>query len=215
MYQAILFDLDGTLTESGMGITRSVQYALEKIGKPEENLRNLQVFVGPPLLEQFMKYAKIEEETAHQAVAYYRERYAATGIFENCLYEGIEEMLGELKQKGYRLAVASSKPEVYVRQILEHFGIHEYFEEIVGSELNGERTRKSEVIEETLKRMKLCGRRKCVLMIGDKEHDVLGAKECGLQCVAVSYGYGTREELEAVSPLKIADSPAEILDFFV
>ena len=129
--------------------------------------------------------------------------------------EGIEEMLGELKQKGYRLAVASSKPEVYVRQILEHFGIHEYFEEIVGSELNGERTRKSEVIEETLKRMKLCGRRKCVLMIGDKEHDVLGAKECGLQCVAVSYGYGTREELEAVSPLKIADSPAEILDFFV
>lgn len=214
MYQAILFDLDGTLTESGIGITRCVQYALEKIGKPEEEIEKLKVFVGPPLLEQFMKYADIEEETAHQAVAYYRERYAVTGIFENRLYDGIDEVLGELKQKGYRLAVASSKPEIYVRQILEYFNLDGYFEEIVGSELSGERTRKSEVIEEALKRMKLFGKRETVLMIGDKEHDVLGARESQLACVAVSYGYGTREELEAANPLRILDSPAEILDFF-
>lgn len=214
MYKAILFDLDGTLTESGEGITKSVQYALEKIGKPEPDLEKLRVFVGPPLLEQFMKYSDLDEETARQAVAYYRERYSVTGIYENRVYPGIREMLEELQRKGYLLAVASSKPEHFVKTVLEYFGLTEYFHEIVGSEMDGNRTRKSQVIEETLKRLNLSEHREQVLMVGDKEHDVLGAREAGLKCVAVSYGYGTREELEASRPLQIVDTAEELLHFF-
>ena len=146
MYKAILFDLDGTLTESGEGIMKSVQYALERIGKPEADLEKLKVFVGPPLMEMFMKYAQIDEETAKQAVEIYRERYSVTGIFENAIYPGIEDMLVQLKNKGYILAVASSKPEVYVRQILDHFGLTQYFTEIGGSEMDGRKTNKTEVI---------------------------------------------------------------------
>ena len=127
MYKVILFDLDGTLTESGEGITKSVQYALERIGKPEPNLEKLKVFIGPPLMEMFMQYAQIDEATAKQAVEIYRERYSVTGIFENAVYPGIENMLAQLEKKGYILAVASSKPEVYVRQILDHFGLTRYF----------------------------------------------------------------------------------------
>ena len=214
MYKAIMFDLDGTLTESGEGITKSVQYALEKIGRPEPDLEKLKVFVGPPLLDQFMKYADTDEETARQAVAFYRERYGVTGIYENSVYPGIPELLEELRRKGYLLAVASSKPENYVNQVLDYFHLSGYFDVIVGSEMNGNRTRKAQVIEETLERLKLSGHRNQVLMVGDKEHDVLGAREAGVSCVAVSYGYGTMEELEAAEPLKIVSSAEELLRFF-
>lgn len=215
MYKAILFDLDGTLTESGEGITKSVQYALEKIGKPEPDLEKLKVFVGPPLLEQFMKYTGIDVENARRAVEFYRERYTVTGIFENSVYDGIEDLLYSLKKKGYVLAVASSKPEKYVRIILEHFNLAHYFDEIVGSEMNGGRTRKNEVIEEVLLRLGYQNKREQVLMVGDKEHDVFGARQAGVECVAVSYGYGTREELVNAQPLKIFDSVQEILSFFM
>ena len=214
MYKAIMFDLDGTLTESGEGITKSVQYALEKIGRPEPDLEKLKVFVGPPLLDQFMKYADTDEETARQAVAFYRERYGVTGIYENSVYPGIPELLEELRRKGYLLAVASSKPDNYVNQVLDYFHLSGYFDVIVGSEMNGNRTRKAQVIEETLERLKLSGHRNQVLMVGDKEHDVLGAREAGVSCVAVSYGYGTMEELEAAEPLKIVSSAEELLHFF-
>lgn len=214
MYRAILFDLDGTLTQSGEGITKSVQYALEKLGKPEPDLKKLEVFVGPPLLQQFMKYAGLDEETAVKAVEYYRERYTDVGIFENRPYPGVEEMLEGLKRKGYILAVASSKPERFVRRILDHFHLTGYFQEIVGSEMNGGRTSKAEVIEEALLRLHMSGCRKDVIMVGDKEHDVLGAREAGISCVAVSYGYGTEEELKNAAPLKTVHSAGEVLDFF-
>lgn len=214
MYKAILFDLDGTLTESGEGITKCVQYALKKLGKPESDLKKLEVFIGPPLMEQFMKYAGLDEETARRAVEYYRERYSTTGIFENRLYPGVEEMLQELKRKKYLLAVASSKPEYFIKQILDYFHLTEYFDEIVGSELNGSRTNKTEVIEETLRRLGLDKHREQVIMVGDKEHDVLGARAAGLECVAVSYGYGTEEELTAAQPLQTVSSTEKILDFF-
>lgn len=214
MYRAILFDLDGTLTQSGEGITKSVQYALEKLGKPEPDLKKLEVFVGPPLLQQFMKYAGLDEETAVKAVEYYRERYTDVGIFENRPYPGVEEMLEGLKRKGYILAVASSKPERFVRRILDHFHLTGYFQEIVGSEMNGGRTSKAEVIEEALSRLHMSGCRKDVIMVGDKEHDVLGAREAGISCVAVSYGYGTEEELKNAAPLKNVHSAREVLDFF-
>lgn len=214
MYKAILFDLDGTLTESGEGITKSVQYALEKIGKPESDLEKLKVFVGPPLLDQFMKYADLDEETARKAVEYYRERYADTGIFENQVYPGVENMLNVLKNKGYRLAVASSKPEYFVKKVLDHFHLTDYFEVIVGSEMNGARTGKAEVIEETLRRLGLSGPAGEAVMIGDREHDVLGAAACGMKCVGVTYGYGSEEELTTAGALKTADSTDGVLDFF-
>lgn len=214
MYQAILFDLDGTLTQSGEGITRSVQYALEKLGKPEPDRKKLEVFVGPPLLQQFMKYAELDEETAAKAVEYYRERYSTVGIYENKLYPGVEELLKQLKSRGYILAVASSKPEYFVRKVLEHFGLTGYFQEIAGSEMNGSRTSKAEVIQEVLERLHMSRRRKEVIMVGDKEHDILGARQAGLDCVAVSYGYGTEEELEKAAPLKTVASTRELLDFF-
>ena len=203
MYKAIFFDLDGTLTDSGEGITKSVQYALEKIGKPEPDLQKLRIFVGPPLLEQFEEYAGIDEETARKAVEIYRERYAPIGIFENELYPGIEEMLSGLKNRGYKLAIASSKPEVFVKIVAEHFHIDSYFDEMVGSEPEGGRTNKTEVIEEALKRLGLSEHRDQVMMVGDKEHDVFGARRAGLECIAVSYGYGTEEELENAHPYKI------------
>lgn len=214
MYKAFFFDLDGTLTESGEGITKSVQYALEKIGKPEEDLEKLKVFVGPPLMEQFMKYAGVDEATGRKAVEFYRERYEVKGIYENHPYESVEEMLQELKRKGYILAVASSKPEYYVTQILDYFKLSSYFDVVVGSEMNGARTSKSEVIEEALKRINMSDKRNEVLMVGDKEHDVLGARAAGLDCVAVAYGYGTQEELTEANPLKIVDSVDELLHFF-
>ena len=214
MYKAIFFDLDGTLTESGEGITKSVQYALEKLGKPEEDLDKLRVFIGPPLMEQFMKYADIDETEARKAVEAYRERYAVKGIFENRPYDGVENLLRELKGKGYILAVASSKPEYYVTKILDYFNLSSYFAVVVGSEMNGARTSKTEVIEEALKRLNMSDRRKEVLMVGDKEHDVLGARAAGLACVAVGYGYGTKEELTAAQPLKIVASIEELLRFF-
>lgn len=215
MYKAILFDLDGTLTESGEGIIKSVQYALEKLGMPEPDGEKLIGFIGPPLTEQFMKYTGIDETTARRAVTYYRERYSVEGIYENRPYPGIPELLEELKKKKYLLAVASSKPERYVTQILDHFNMTEYFDEIVGSEMGGTRTRKSEVIEETLRRLHMDKRRDEVLMVGDKEHDVYGAREAGIQCVGVAYGYGTREELEQSRPLTIVDTVEDLLHFFV
>lgn len=214
MYKVILFDLDGTLTESGEGITKSVQYALEKLGQPEPDLKKLEVFVGPPLLQQFMKYADLDEETAVRAVEYYRERYTDIGIFENQVYPGVEDMLDKLRGKGYILAVASSKPERFVKKVLDHFDLTKYFHEIVGSEMNGGRTSKADVIEEALDRLHMGNHRDQVIMVGDKEHDVLGARKAGLKCLAVSYGYGSEDELKNANPLKIADSAQEVLDFF-
>lgn len=214
MYKVILFDLDGTLTESGEGITKSVQYALEKLGQPEPDLKKLEVFVGPPLLQQFMKYAGLDEETAVRAVEYYRERYADIGIFENEVYPGVEDMLEKLRGKGYILAVASSKPERFVKKVLDYFDLTKYFHEIVGSEMNGGRTSKADVIEEALDRLHMADHREQVIMVGDKEHDVFGTRKAGLQCLAVSYGYGSEEELKNANPLKIADSAQEVLDFF-
>ena len=214
-YKAILFDLDGTLTESGIGITKSVQLALEKMGKPEPDLDKLKVFVGPPLKEQFMTYAGFTEEEAEEAIAHFRSRYHVTGIYENAVYEGIEEMLGALKGAGYVLAVASSKPERLVNQVLEHFHLEHYFTETVGSEMDGVRSRKSEVVEEALLRLGMTEDRDSVLMVGDKEHDVFGAREMGLECAAVTWGYGTAEELEAAKPMLTVTHPKELTAYLL
>ena len=215
MKKIILFDLDGTLTESGEGITKSVRYALEKMGKPEPDLQKLRVFVGPPLTEQFMIYAGMSREEAERAVSYYRERYSVVGIFENRPYPGIPEMLRSLREKGFLLAVASSKNVEAVDRVLEHFALKEYFDEAVGSELDGRRSRKADVIEEALRRFEEKGHREQAIMVGDKEHDVIGARETGIPCVAVTYGYGTIEELENAGASKIVHTVNQLQEYLL
>lgn len=212
MYKAILFDLDGTITESGEGIMKSVQYALEKIGKPENDLQKLRVFIGPPLIEQFMKYASMDISDAKLCVEYFRERFSTKGIYENKLYPNVEYVLKSLKDSGYDLAISSSKPEFFVLQILENFQIKNYFDEIVGSTLDEKRTEKSDVIYETLKRMDLLDNRESVLMVGDRKHDILGAKSQNIDCIGVSYGYGSIAELKDSNPVNIIHSIDEILE---
>ncbi|MCC8161574.1 MAG: HAD family hydrolase [Lachnospiraceae bacterium] len=210
MRKCILFDLDGTLTESGEGITKSVQYALEKMGKPEADAAKLRVFIGPPLIEQFMEYSGMSRTEAEEAVVYYRERYATIGIFENRPYPGIEEMLKILKEKGNTLVVASSKPEFYVLKILEHFHIRDYFDEVVGATMDEKRTGKADVIAEALTRLKSGEKRENIVMVGDKEHDIIGARKNGIPCIAVSYGYGTMQELLSEKPFRIVRSVDEL-----
>lgn len=215
MKKLILFDLDGTLTESGEGITKSVQYALGKMGKPEPDLQKLRVFVGPPLTEQFMAYAGMSREEAEQAVSYYRERYSVVGIFENRPYPGIPEMLRTLSNNGFLLAVASSKNEEAVDRVLEHFALKEYFNETVGSKLDGRRSRKADVIEEALRLFDRKDRREQVIMAGDREHDVIGALETGIPCVGVTYGYGTIEELKRAGASKIVHTVRELQEYLL
>lgn len=210
MNRLILFDLDGTLTDSAPGIVRCVQYALEKMGRPVPPFEELTCFVGPPLLEQFMEFCGFTREEAAKAVEYYRERYRGTGIFENQVYPGIPEMLFRLKQAGYRLGVASSKPEIFVRQILEHFDLLGDLDPVAGSELDGRRTDKGEVIEEALRRGSWGDRRNQVIMCGDRCYDARGAADHGLGFVGVSYGYGSRRELEEAGAERIADTVEEL-----
>lgn len=215
MYRAILFDLDGTLTASGEGITKCVQYAMHKMGIEEPDLRKLEEFVGPPLLDQFMKYCGFTEEQAHMAVQYYRERYEQVGIYENAPYPGVPELLSSLREHGYLLAVASSKPTHFVRRVLDHFDMTGYFHVIVGTETDGSRLSKSDVIEEALRRLGMEDQRENAVMVGDREYDIYGARERGLDCVAVTYGYGSLEELTKANPAYFADSAEQLLDFFV
>lgn len=215
MYRVILFDLDGTLTDSGEGITKSVQYAIERMGLPSPELKSLEPFVGPPLLEQFMSFCNFTEEQARQAIGYYRERYSIVGLYENRPYDGIVDALRQLKEQGYLLGVASSKPEYYVKKIIGHFAMSEYFDAVVGSEMSGLRTKKSEVVEEALRRLQFEDRKNEVILVGDREYDVFGARDMGLDCLAVSYGYGSREELSAAAPAAIVSSVEELLNFFV
>lgn len=214
MYRVILFDLDGTLTDSGEGITKSVQYAIEKLGMGEYPLEELRSFVGPPLMEQFMSFCAISQERAKEAVQYYRERYSLVGLYENRPYEGIQQLLKELKEQGYRLGVASSKPEYFVDKILKYFSLDGYFDVVVGSELSGQRTGKAEVVEEALRRLGVSDKRQEVVLVGDRKYDVLGARTMGIDCVAVSYGYGDMQELKEARPVRIAQTVEELADFF-
>ncbi len=213
----ILFDLDGTLTDPKVGICTCVQYALKEFGIEEPDLDKLEPFIGPPLKDSFMEFYGLTEEQAVQAIAKYRERFSTVGKFENEIYPGISDLLVDLKNYGYRLAVASSKPEVYVKEILEHFHIAQYFDAIVGAELDGARTDKAEVIYEALNRLFHYGRiyKDQIVMVGDRKFDVQGAKEMEVTSVAVSYGYGPKEELEQAAPDYIVNTVKELRSVFV
>lgn len=203
MKKCILFDLDGTLTDSAEGIIHSVVYALGYYGIYEKDMRKLKRFIGPPLQESFMEYYGFDAQKAGEAVWKYREYFADKGMFENNVYPGIPELLEELKAKGRRLFVATSKPTVYTNQILEHFGLMGYFEDVQGSNLDGSRTRKEEVIRCVLDGNRISDTGSAV-MVGDRKHDVLGGRACGLDTIGVLYGFGDRRELETAGAGQIA-----------
>lgn len=192
--QAILFDLDGTLTDPKVGITKSVAYALSQVGIEVNDLDTLCPFIGPPLKDSFMNFYGFDEPTAMQAISEYRVYFVKQGMLENEVYEGIECLLEMLQKQGKTLLVATSKPAVYAKQILEHFGLASYFTEIYGSELDGTRSKKAEVIRYALEKQKLDAQH-CV-MVGDRSHDIIGAKENQMESIGVLYGYGNRQELE-------------------
>lgn len=211
-YDIFFFDLDGTITDSSPGITNSVMYALKKYGILENDRSKLYKFIGPPLDASFRDYYGFSKEKAWEAVGYYREYYKDKGIFESCVYDGFEEMLVQLKAAGKRMVVATSKPEIFARRIIEHFKLDKYFDYVAGMELDGGRGTKAEVIRYALERCDIEDKRK-VLMVGDREHDVAGAKAAGVDCLGVLYGFGTREELEQAGADAIAEIPKDVLKY--
>lgn len=204
-YDTILFDLDGTLTDSGAGIINSVIYALEKCHIPVEDRRTLYQFIGPPLYDSFQNNYGFSREEAALAVNYFQEYFKEKGIFENEVYEGIPKLLKALKDMGKTLVVATSKPEIFARQVLEHFNLKDYFTYIAGSNMDETRTRKDEVITYALES---CGLSPTpgIVMVGDREHDIMGANKIGLDSIGVLFGYGSRRELTAAGATYIAES---------
>lgn len=209
MYHTILFDLDGTLTDSGPGITNSVAYALKKWDIIENDINILKKFVGPPLDASFAKYYGFSKEKCVQAIQYYREYYLTKGIYENRVYDGMEELLKWLRDTGRRAIVATSKPEPSAIHVLEYFHIDSYFDIIAGATMDGSRVEKSDVIRYALDRAgirDLSG----VVMVGDRENDIQGAKANGLDSIGVLYGYGSREELEEAGAMQIAETVEDL-----
>lgn len=209
MYHTILFDLDGTLTDPGEGITNSVAYALEKWNIYVENRTELYSFIGPPLKDSFMDFYSFSEEQAEQAVACYREYFQDRGIFENVVYEGVEEMLKTLKASGRKIILATSKPEEFAVRILEHFHLAAYFDFIGGASMDGTRVKKADVISYALKESKVTDLSGAV-MIGDRKHDILGAAQAGLDSIGVLYGYGDEAELREAGALYLAERVEDI-----
>ena len=211
MLKHVLFDLDGTLTDPFEGITNSVVHALERYNIKVEDKKELRAFIGPPLVESFMKYFGFTEAEAKKAVEYYREHFGVKGLFENEIYPGIADLLKMLKESGKTVIMATSKPEVYARRIAEHFDIAKYFDYMAGSELNGQRIAKTEVIEYALQSLGITDRENCV-MIGDRLHDILGAKKSNMRSIGVLWGYGSREELADAGSDHICETASDLVE---
>ena len=208
-FTTILFDLDGTLTDPFEGITNSVAYALKKMGITPPKNSELKKFIGPPLAESFEKFYGFSKEESYKAVDIYREYFAPKGIFENTIFKGIPEMLASLKNAEKRLALATSKPTVFAEKILKHFNIDKYFDVVVGSNLDGSMTDKAEVVAAALKGLGAV-EPSTTVMVGDRSHDIIGGIKNGICTVGVTFGYGTKEELEQFHADYIADSVDEL-----
>lgn len=214
MNSYLLFDLDGTLTNPKEGITKCVQYALRAFGIEEPDLDRLTPFIGPPLRQSFIDFYQFSEDQAITAVEKYRERFSTTGLFENVLYLGIPTMLQALQKQGKILAVASSKPTVFVRQILEHFQLAQYFQVIEGSNLDGSRAEKKEVISTVLQQLGNPPIQQ-VIMVGDRIYDVRGAAELGIACVGVRFGFAAPGELENSGAIYLADTVSDLQQYLL
>lgn len=208
MFRYIFFDLDGTLTDSAEGITNSVHYALEKFGIEAER-SELFRFIGPPLKDSFMKYYGIPKDDCDLAVSYYREYYSTSGIFENRVYDGIEHLLADLKNCGKKIVLATSKPLEFSEKILKHFGLYNYFDFISAATMDGQICRKDQVIKHALDSLEITDTSE-VLMVGDREFDIIGAKQYEIKSVGVLYGFGSLEELHSAGADYIAKLPADI-----
>ncbi len=208
-YPYLFFDLDGTLTDPLEGIAGSAAYALRHLGIQIDDLNELTPFIGPPLRESFMKYYNLTEEQTSVAMLKYRERFADVGWSENKVYPGIESLLQEARRQGYELMIATSKPEIFARRIVRHFGLDSYFTYVGGDGLNGERPTKADVIAYVMENVGLEDVSQ-VAMIGDREHDVLGAKCHGIDSIGVLYGYGSREELVDAGANYVVESVEEL-----
>ena len=210
MYQNILFDLDGTLTDPAEGILNSIRHSLTyypEITVPETAI--LEKFIGPPLWESYVKYCGMDKTTAEEAVEHYREYFRPTGIFENKLYEGIPELLAALKEKGVNIRLATSKPQVFAERILEHFGIAEYFTSVQGIKLDGSIVNKEDIIRLIITENEGITASNTV-MVGDTAFDIIGAKKNGIPAIGVAYGYGTKAELAAAEANMITKSVEEL-----
>ena len=210
-YKYILFDLDGTLTDPGLGITNSVIYSLKKLGIEETDKEKLYKFIGPPLFESYMKYYGFDKDTADKAVELYREYFKVTGLYENEVYEGIHDMLDSIRECGIKTLVATSKPEIFAIEILKHFNLYDKFDFVAGATLDGKRMKKADVIKYACDSFGIVDYSHC-LMVGDREHDVIGAKEVGITCCGVTYGYGSYDELKNSGARYIVNTPKEILE---
>lgn len=204
------FDLDGTLTDSSEGITRSVAYALEKSGIQPPPVEELFCFIGPPLVRAFSEFYGMDEAAARQAVVYYREYYPQKGIYECRVYDGIRRLLEELNRAGVVCVLATCKPHVFANRILEHFDLAKYFSFVSGPEFDGTRNEKSEVIAYALEQLKIRDPR-AVWMIGDRRDDILGAHANGIEAIGAAWGFGSREELEAAGAAFLCESADELL----
>ncbi|MEA4964993.1 MAG: HAD family hydrolase [Oscillospiraceae bacterium] len=208
-YEYILFDLDGTLTDPGVGITNSVAYALRKFGLEPPRREALYPFIGPPLIDSFVRYFGFSPEQARKAVVYYREYFCDTGIYENELYDGVPALLSGLREQGRTVVLATSKPEPFARRILDYFAIAPYFTLVAGSTMAETRTGKDEVIAYALQSLGLTA--PCpALMVGDRAHDILGARKVGIDSLGVLYGYGSRAELTEAGASRLAGTIAEV-----
>lgn len=207
--KAVLFDLDGTLIDSSEGVTKSTQYALRYYGIEEPDLDKLRVFIGPPLYRSFMKYYGFSPEQARKAVEIYRERYHVKGIYECSLYPGVKECILALKEQGYLISLASSKPEIFCRRILEHFEILDFFDEVVGATIDGRIENKEDVLQEVFCRWKEIPKEEMVL-VGDTMFDIAGANNAGIASIAVSFGFGNVKEMMDAGAKALCDSMADI-----
>ena len=208
-YKYILFDLDGTITDSALGITNSVKYALNKLNAPIPPYETLCKFIGPPLLDGFRDICGFDAEKAQEAVKLYREYYETTGLYENAVYDGIPEFLRALKENGKTVILATSKPEKFARLILEHFDLMKYFYYAAGATIDETRNKKDAVIAYALKECNITDKSLAV-MVGDRHHDIFGAKQNGIASIGALYGFGNLEELTAARADYIAENIDEL-----
>ncbi|WP_044339302.1 HAD family hydrolase [Rossellomorea aquimaris] len=213
-YKIILFDLDGTLSDPKEGITKSVQYAMENLGVEVPEIHELECFIGPPLQVSFAEHYDFDELKTQRAIDFYRERFKEKGMFENKLYPNIPSLLKTLKENGFTLVVATSKPTVFAEQILKYFTIDQFFDLIAGSNLDGTRTSKAEIIQYILDvyHEYEAGN---FIMIGDRKHDMIGAHHTGIDSIGVTYGYGSFEEISQSKPTYMVSNVDEIKDVLV
>ncbi len=212
-YDIILFDLDGTLTDSSPGIINSIIYALEKYNISVDDMSVLKKFLGPPLHESFKEFYGFDDEKAMEAVKYYREYFSTKGLLENEVYDGIYELLKCLLDNGKRLILATSKPQQFTDRIMCHFDLAKYFEFVAGSNMDGTRSKKADVIEYALQKCKIKDKSR-VVMVGDRKHDIIGANAVGIDSIGVEYGYGDYDELKSAGATCVVETVSDLKTMF-